>query len=86
MCGKKKKDTFLTFLGSSDGVNFKILYRYFIKKIMYFFVIFILNTVHIFVFVKKNKLGLKYSFLPVPPTLCLTVFCPVTPVVNSGRP
>lgn len=35
----EKKDTFLTFLGSSDGVNFKILYRYFVTKIMYFFVI-----------------------------------------------
>lgn len=28
-----EKDTFLSFLGSSDGVNFKILYRYFVTKL-----------------------------------------------------
>lgn len=78
------EDTFLTFLGSSDGVNFKILYRYFITKNYVFLCYFILKTVHIFVFVQNNKLGLKYSFLPVPSTPCLIVTCPVTPVVNSG--
>lgn len=79
-----KKDTFLTFLGSSDGVNFKILYRYFITKYYVFLCYFILKTVHIFVFVQKNKLDLKYWFLPVPSTPCLTVSCPVTPAANSG--
>lgn len=80
----KKKDTFLSFLGSSDGVNFKILYRYFITKNYVFLCYFILKTVHIFVFVQKNKLGLKYWFLPVPSTPCLTVSCPVTAAANSG--
>lgn len=32
-----KTDTFLNLFGSSDGVNLKILYRYFITKNMYFF-------------------------------------------------
>lgn len=53
------KDTFLTFLGSSDGVNFKILYRYFITKNYVFLCYFILNTVHIFVFVQNNKIRPK---------------------------
>lgn len=32
-----KTDTFLNPFGSSDGVNLKILYRYFVTKNMYFF-------------------------------------------------
>lgn len=79
-----KKDTFLTFHGSSDGVNFKNFVQVFHNKNYVFLCYFILKTVHIFVFVQKNRLGLKYSFLSVPSTSCLTVSCPVTTVVNSG--
>lgn len=52
------------------------------KKKYVFLCHFILKTAHIVIFVKK--LGLKYSFLSVPSSSCLTICCPITPVVNCG--
>lgn len=75
---------FKSFLAAQMVESLTFLYRYFITKSYVILSYFILKKVHIFIFVQKNKLGLKYWFLPVPSTPCLTVSCPVTAAANSG--
>lgn len=57
---------FKSFLAAQMVESLTFLYRYFITKSYVILSYFILKKVHIFIFVQKNKLGLKYSFLPVP--------------------